>query len=302
MLPSLRGRTACVLVACRAPGPCEHVPGHRQLLPALPALTSDAILAALAPRPYAPTRTHAQVPCAMDIKLPHDLQSNICHEATPALPAYVHISMIGQKGDNVNCQDPLRGPTVVRLTRNNLEGQQGFCPVVAMFEFVQLGMLDVMAANNQKPASEQVFVPLFPAYDADLDSFHYYQPMLASDMKNLLQMVLDKCKWLPEDDVSPGERITPHGIRSSATVAALRGGHDVAIVMQGGGWNPKSFGSVLTYANQNRIYAEDFKRLGKPDPMFRFWTYAASFVKVQTGYRRRKPFPGSLFKTNRTDL
>jgi hypothetical protein len=206
--------------------------------------------------------------------------------------------LVGQKGDSERCTDPTRGPTEVRLTRNNLIGQSGFCPIVALFEFLSLGMLDVMAANKLKPLSEQVYVPLFPAYDKELDYFHFYEPILVADLHDIIQRVLDKCNWHAQDDVSPGETLTPHCNRSAAAAAAFRAGHDVITVQQGGGWNTNSYGSIMSYASQNRMYVEDFKRLGQPDPMFRFWTYVASFVKTNPAYRRRKPYPGSLFKTN----
>jgi hypothetical protein len=39
------------------------------------------------------------------------------------------------------------------------------------------GLFDIMAANKAKPLAEQYYVPLFPAYVAYIDSFHFYEPI-----------------------------------------------------------------------------------------------------------------------------
>ena len=246
-----------------------------------------------------PTRAHAQVPCAMDIALPNDVNAYICHGATPTLPDHVDITLIGQKGDSASNKDQSRGPSVVRLSRNNIFGQAAFCPIVALFEFGSLGLFNVMAANKAQRAADQVYIPLFPRYVSETDSFDYYEPILCKDAQNILQQVLSLCRWHPQDCVNEGERITPHCIRAAAVVAALRGGHDISTCQQGGGWDTKSAASILLYAEQNKAYANGFKRQGIPDPIFKFWTYSSSFVQWRTDHRRREPRAGSKFQTNR---
>lgn len=251
------------------------------------------------PRPL-PTHAHVQVPCAMDIEIPSDVNRDICHGATPTLPDYVDVTLIGQKGDSALNMDESRGPSIVRLSRNNIFGQADYCPIVAFFEFGSLGLFNVMTANKGKPVADQVYVPLFPSYVPETDSFNFSEPILCSAAQTILQQVLSLCVWHPQDGVKEGERITPHCIRAAATVAALRGGHDISTVQQGGGWDTKSANSILLYADQNKSYANGFKRQGIPDPIFKFWTYTASFVKWRRGHRRREPRVGSKFTTNRT--
>lgn len=235
----------------------------------------------------------------MDINIPSDVNRDICHGATPTLPDYIDITLIGQKGDSASNTDESRGPSVVRMSRNNIFGQADFCPVVALFEFGSLGLFNVMSANKSLRDEDQKYLPLFPRYVGETDSFDYNEPILCTAAQNILQQVLSACNWHPQDGVNEGERITPHCIRAAATVAALRAGHDLSTVQQGGGWDTKSANSILLYAEQNKSYANDFKRQGIPDPMFKFWTYTASFIKWRKGHRRREPLAGSKFTTNR---
>jgi hypothetical protein len=236
----------------------------------------------------------------MDIVLPSDVNAEICHGATPTLPDFVDITLIGQKGDSASNKNETRGPSVVRLSRNNIFGQAAYCPIVALFEFGSLGLFNVMDANKAKRFGDQVFIPLFPRYVGETDSFDYYEPILCKDAQNIIQQVLSLCRWHPQDGVNEGERITPHCNRAAAVVAALRCGHDISTCQQGGGWDTHSANSILLYAAQNKSYANNLKRLGIPAPIFKFWTYTPSFIKWRNGYRRREPRAGSTFATNRT--
>jgi hypothetical protein len=122
----------------------------------------------------------------MDIDIPTDVNGDICHGATPTLPNFVDITLIGQKGDSASNTDETRGPSVVRMSRNNISGQAHYCPIVALFEFGSLGLFDNMAANKSRRPEDQEYLPLFPRYVWDKDDFDYSEPILCTAAQTIL--------------------------------------------------------------------------------------------------------------------
>ena len=203
---------------------------------------------------------------------------------------------MGSKG---KVGDQRAGPKIVQLWRNRIRGMERFCPIVALFDFYLVsGMFEQIDHMQQLPREQQHYLPMLPQYVESSRSFNFLVPATTSWMQSKITAVLRKCTWHAEDNIDPDKGVTPHALRSSAAVWALRCGgfeHDVQLC---GGWSEDSNRSFNMYIRQAKVLQTHFENKHQPDPIFSLWCWQNSFVAINQGYKRRPPPPGAQYTTS----
>ena len=130
------------------------------------------------------------------------------------------------------------------------------------------GLGDVVAHELTKQEGDRVPVYMFPEYDEATQCFNFYEKAGTSKIWD----------WINRAMVAANmEGCTPHSIRASACVWAIRCFAEAEYVRAAGRWSQlgASFGK---YFRKGSLLRETHLVNSEEDPIFRFWKWTYNVV------------------------
>jgi hypothetical protein len=133
-----------------------------------------------------------------------------------------------------------------------------------LFFSAMSGQGEIVEMEKTKPVGERKFVPMWPDFDPDSNMFNYYKKAGSEKLWAWVDALL-KLKLAGLDEA------TPHSIRSSACIWALRCYIFAFYVQSGGRWEGTGK-SWKKYLMQGSKWQQHYARKGH-DPIFHFWVW-----------------------------
>ena len=158
-------------------------------------------------------------------------------------------------------------PQRVRVDRNPLKAT--FCPNYNYVYFSShSGLSEVVAHEMKQPRASRKYVAMWPDFDPDTKTFDFYKPAGTPKLWWWLDALL-KLAGL--------DQATPHSIRSSACIWALRCYVEADYVKEGGRWlgTGKSW---KKYFERGSALKEQNRKKPSGDPIFKFWVWQYNVV------------------------